>query len=255
MSPTNSIFHSLKDQIRNVKYSIRAEAHVPGSMLPRALQNREMRRLTSLGSVVSMPAFRLVDGILTRVESIAMDLLGAPTRSDPAHPESIEAYFADEFEFTDKLFQLLKRVVDIQAVHNVFVSEQAIDAAWVTIARDLRGSTQGLAAAEGADPVLTCASVALALVRSEPVRQVGFHQGGGETNFARAPSLYCGVLVGLLIAVATCRSDTAQDGEGVFESVNSAVNARFDRFSLALACEVPALAIAAEYRKLIPFLP
>ena len=90
MSSTNSLLHALKDQIRNVKYSIRAEAHMPGSMVPRALQSREVRRLTSLGSVVSMPAFRLADGLVTRVETIAMDLLGAPCRGGQVVVEPVD---------------------------------------------------------------------------------------------------------------------------------------------------------------------
>ena len=41
MIPTSTLLHALKDQIRNVKYSIRAEAHMPGSMVPRAFQSRK----------------------------------------------------------------------------------------------------------------------------------------------------------------------------------------------------------------------
>lgn len=248
MHSTSSLIHSLKDQIRNVKYSIRAEAHDPGSMLPRALQSREIRRLTSLGSVVSRPAFRLVDGIVTRVETIAMDLLGTPVRGERAVPEPVDAWVADGLEFTEKTFGLLKRMIDVKGAHNAFVSEQALDAAWTAVSGALADP-----AAAARDPVLACAVVADALIRAKPVRQVGF--SGDQTHFARSPNLYGGVLVGLLVAVATSHPDALEDGDAALESVDSAVDARFDRFAAAAAAEAPAEAIAAEYRKLVAFLP
>ncbi len=249
MSPTSSLLHALKDQIRTVKYSIRAEAHMPGSMVPRALQSREVRRLTSLSAVVSTPAFRLVDGIVTRVETIAMDLLGAQPRPDVVLVEPVDAYLADGFDFTDKLFVLLKQVVDTRSAPSVFVSEQALDAAWAIVAQAL---PQGGA---GTDPVLACAIVAGALARTQPVRRLGYREGAPETHFAGAPSLYCGLLVGLMIAVATVRPATAGDGAALLESSDSAVNARFERFRQAMDGKTAAESVAAEYRKLIPFLP
>ena len=249
MNPTNSLLHALKDQIRNVKYSIRAEAHMPGSMLPRALQSREVRRLTSLGAVVSTPAFRLVDGIVTRVETIAMDLLGAAPRRDQVAVETVDCYLADGFDFTDKLFGLLKQAIDTKGSPSVFVSEQGLDAAWAGVAKAL---PQG---GVGVDPVLACAIIAVALARAQPVRQLGYQAGVPETNFTGAPSFYCGILAGLMIAVTTVRPAEALDGATLLESLDSAVNARFDRFRRAMDGEAPAEAIAAEYRKLIPFLP
>ncbi len=58
-----------------------------------------------------------------------------------------------------------------------------------------------------------------------------------------------------MIAVASARPQAAEDGAALLESADSAVDARFDRFRRALAGEDPAAAIAAEYRKLVPFLP
>ena len=249
MSPTSSLLHALKDQIRNVKYSIRAEAHRPGSMVPRALQSREVRRLTRLGSVVSSPAFRLVDGIVTRVETFAMDLLGAVPRGDAIEVEPVDVYLADGFEFTDRLFALLKRVIDTKGAPNVFVSEQALDAAWALVAGAMPESSAGV------DPALACAVMADALARMQPVRQLGYEPGAPETHFAGAPSLYCGLLAGLMIAVATVRPSASEDGAALLESIDSAVNARFDRFRRAMESAAPAEAVAAEYRKLIPFLP
>lgn len=249
MSPTSLLLHALKDQIRNVKYSIRAEAHMPGSMVPRVLQSREVRRLTSLGSVVSSPAFRLADGIVTRVETIAMDLLGAVPRGDAIEVEPIDAYLADGFDFTDKLFVLLKRVIDTKGAPSVFVSEQALDAAWAIVAKAL---PQGGA---DIDPVLACAVVAEAVARTQPVRQLGYQPGLPPTHFSGAPSLYCGLLAGMMIAVATTRPSTSEDGAALLESSDSAVNARFDRFRRAVEGDAPAEAVAAEYRKLTPFLP
>ena len=249
MSSTNSLLHALKDQIRNVKYSIRAEAHMPGSMVPRALQSREVRRLTSLGSVVSTPAFRLADGLVTRVETIAMDLLGAPPRGDRVVVEAVDAYLADPFEFADKLFALLKHVIDAKHGPSVFVSEQALDAAWGAVAKRLP------AGGTGVDPVLACAVLAEAVARTGAVRQLGYQAGAAETNFTGAPARYCGLVAGLMIAVASARPEAAVDGAALLESADSAVNARFDRFRRAMAGEDAAEAVAAEYRKLVPFLP
>lgn len=249
MSPTNSLLHALKDQIRNVKYSIRAEAHMPGSMVPRALQSREVRRLTSLGSMVSMPAFRLVDGIVTRVETIAMDLLGAAPRAAAFGVEPVDAYLAEGFDFTDKMFVLLKQVVDARGAPGDFVSEQALDAAWTLVTRALPQ------AGTAVDPVLACAVVAEALARTQPVRRLGYQPGAPESHFAGAPSLYSGLMVGLMIAVATARPSTGGDGAALLESADSAVNARFDRFRRAVEGDAAAEAVAAEFCKLIPFLP
>ena len=249
MSPTNSLLHALKDQIRTVKYSIRAEAHTPGSMVPRALQSREVRRLTTLGSVVSTPAFRLVDGIVTRVETLALDWLGTSPRAAITGVEPIGAYVADGFDFTDKLFVLLKQVVDTKGAPSVFVSEQALDATWTIVAKALPQ------AGAGVDPVLACAVVAEAVARTQPIRQLGYRPGAPETHFSAAPSLYCGLLTGLMIAVATTRPSVSEEGAALLESSDSAVNVRFDRFRRAMDGDAPADAVAAEYRKLIPFLP
>lgn len=249
MSSTNSLLHALKDQIRNVKYSIRAEAHMPGSMVPRALQSREVRRLTSLGSVVSMPAFRLADGLVSRVETIAMDLLGTPPRGDRVAVGPVDAYLADHFEFVDRMFALLKSVLDAKHGPSVFVAEQGLDSAWGTVAKRLPAG--GL----GVDPALASAVLAVVVGRTGAVRQLGYQAGATETNFTGAPALYCALVAGLMIAVASARPEAAEDGAALLESADSAVDARFDRFRRALAAEDPAEGVAAEYRKLVPFLP
>ena len=129
------------------------------------------------------------------------------------------------------------------------MSEQALDAAWVAVAKVL---PQGGA---GVDPVLACAAVAEAIARTQPVRRLGYRPGEPATHFSGAPSLYCGILAGLMIAVVTARPSTSGDGAALLESSDSAVNARFGRFRRAMDGDAPAEAVAAEYRKLIPFLP
>ncbi len=249
MIPTSTLLHALKDQIRNVKYSIRAEAHMPGSMVPRAFQSREVRRLTSISSVVSTPAFRLVDGIVTRVETIAMDLLGASSPGDGNAVDPVDGYLADGFEFTDKLFRLLRQIVDYKGGPSVFVSEQALDSAWAGVAKDLPQSGAGV------EPILACAVLAVALARAQAVRRLGFQPGEPESNYVGAPGLYCGIVAGLMIAVTTARPAKPEDGISLLESADSVVRARFDRFRRAMETGSSAEAVAVEYRKLIPFLP
>ena len=97
--------------------------------------------------------------------------------------------------------------------------------------------------------------LAEAVGRAGSVRQLGYQAGVPETNFTNAPALYCGLVVGLMIAVATARPEVGDDGAALLESADSAVNARFDRFRRAFGGDAPAEAVAVEYRKLIPFLP
>ena len=261
--PASSILHSIKDQMRSVKYSIRAEATEAGSSLPRMLQRRDIRRLTTLGSVVSVPAMRLADGLVTRVETMAYDLLRPARGHDVPFPRPVSFYIPveDEAALTDKLFQAVKQIVDRQGIRNNYVSEQGLDATGAFIRGRLQDAgsddRQGevLPLSEDAQALWHCALIAHALHRTNPVRAIGSQSCAVHAGFAQAPDLYVGAVVGLTIAVATLSDDPTQDGDALIESVESAVNARVDRFMQAGGADSPIEAIAHEFSRLVTFLP
>ena len=261
--PASSILHSIKDQMRSVKYSIRAEATEAGSSLPRMLQRRDIRRLTTLGSVVSVPAMRLADGLVTRVETMAYDLLRPARGNGVPFPRPVSFYLPveDDAALTDKLFQALKRIVDRQGIRNNYVSEQGLDATGAFVRSRLQaaspdaGQEDVLPPSEDARALWHCALIAHALHRTTPVRAIGSQSGAVHAGFARAPNLYAGAAVGLTIAVATLSDDPAQEVDALIESVESAVNARMDRFVQAVETDSPIDAIAHEFSKLVAFLP
>ena len=256
----SSLLHSIKDQMRSVKYSIRAEATEAGSSLPRVLQRRDIRRLTTLGSVVSVPAMRLADGLVTRVETMAYDLLRPAHGNGPSFPRPVSFYLPveDEAAFTDKLFPALKHIVDRQGIRNNYISEQALDATGALI----RNRSQGAASdgpeggpSDEARALRQCALIAHALHRTGPVRAIGSQAGAVHAGFAQAPNLYVGAVVGLTNADATLSADPAQDGGAQIESVESVVYARVERFVPAFEADPPIEAIAHEFSRLVDFLP
>ena len=258
----SSLLHSIKDQMRSVKYSIRAEATEAGSSLPRMLQRRDIRRLTTWGSVVSVPAMRLADGLVTRVETIAYDLLRPAHGNDLSFPRPVSFYIPveDEAAFTDKLFQALKSIVDRQGIRNNYISEQALDATGAMIRTRLQAAASDgpeavSASSEEAQALWHCALIAHALYRTSPVRAIGSQAGAVQAGFAQAPNLFVSAVVGLTIAVATLSDDPTQDGSALVESVESVVNARIDRFMPAFEADPAIDAIAHEFNKLVDFLP
>ena len=256
--PASSILHSIKDQMRSVKYSIRAEATEAGSSLPRMLQRRDIRRLTTLGSVVSVPAMRLADGLVTRVETMAYDLLRPARGNDVPFPRPVSFYIPveDDAAFTDKLFQALKQVVDRQGIRNNYVSEQGLDATGAFIrSRSQDAGDEVLPPSDDVRALRHCALIAHALHRTGPVRAIGSQSCAVHAGFAQVPNLYAGAVVGLTIAVATLSDDPTQDGDALIESVESAVNARMDRFMQAVETDAPIEGIAHEFGKLVTFLP
>ena len=62
----NTFIHSIKDQIRGVRYSLRTEAETPGSALPKALREIDFGPLAVIGTAVGTPAVRLADGLVRR---------------------------------------------------------------------------------------------------------------------------------------------------------------------------------------------
>ena len=256
--PSSSILHSIKDQMRSVKYSIRAEATEAGSSLPRMLQRKDFKRLTSLGSVVSLPAMRLADRLMSRVETIGYDLLRPAGGSDVTFPRPIAFYVPveDEAAFTCKLFQALKLIVDRQGIRNNYISEQALDAAAAFIRSRLQDtasdpSGEGSAPSEERQAMWDCALIAHALHRTSPVRALGSQVAAIHGGFAEAPNLYVAAVVGLSIAVATLSDHAAQDGIALIESVESVINARIDRFKPAFEDDSPIEVIAHEFSRLV----
>ena len=66
---TNDLLKSLRDQVRVVRYSIRAESEMPGAILPGMLQ--DLRPIMAVGA----PALRLADGLFTEVETLATEVI------------------------------------------------------------------------------------------------------------------------------------------------------------------------------------
>ncbi|MCW6508110.1 hypothetical protein [Lichenifustis flavocetrariae] len=256
----NNLLHSIKDQVRNVRYTIRAEADAPGSGLPKAVGNIDLGPLIAIGSVVSTPALRVVDGIFTQVESLATEVMKPRGKLELRFPLHIGAYLDGDGSFSAYLYEAYKDLTEVQGVRNVLISEHALDDAQAKFqarhsdaaASRTRGSGQGRAT----DLVQLCAGLACALVDARPIRKLEF--GGsdmGNQSFMLSPNIYCGVAIGLVTALVTQNPALRDDIESLQDSVGSVVSARFDRFKRALSGKSPIIDLAKQFEAVLPFLP
>lgn len=258
---TNNIFQSLKDQVRGVRYSIRAEAAAPGSVLPKALRDSDLGPLLAIGSALGVPALRLADGLFTQVESMASAVL-VPSRGGEAQfPCSLDAYRTGSASFSARLYGPVKDMLRQHGTQNMLVSEQALDSVWAQVGSrhgDIPStSSVSIRSDEGRDRIVqVCAGIACAFVTARPIRKVAFADGTAvKPHFMLSPNLYCGLTVGLAIAVASLNPTSGQDSDAVLESVDSVVDARFGRFQQAMTSKTPIPSLAKEFKAILPFLP
>lgn len=256
-----TLIHSIKDQIRGVRYSLRAEAEVPGSALPRVLREIDFGPLAMIGSVVGTPAVRLADGLVSQVETVANGLMVAPGAAAPRFPCPVTSYFGQVPEgasgFSDRLYEEVKTLLRRHGVRNMLVSEHALDLAWAQVSAR-HGDAMPSGSAGGADDVLvrTCVGLTVAFNDVRPIQKVSFEDAAAVgQHFMLAPNLYCGLVIGLATAVVTLHPEAAEDREAVIESADSTVDARFGRFKRAISGKDPIGDLAAEFSAILPYLP
>lgn len=245
-----------------VRYSIREEAETPGSALPKMVRD-EIGPLVAIGSMFGTPALRIADGFFTQVESIATDVLLPAHGIEPAFPCAVELLFEDQHSVSDRFYGALKELLRRHGARKMLVSEQALDTAWARIiarhgdtmpSGTTRHETRSAQATRSL--VQVCAGIACGLNDARPIRKVVFEDvATTNTYFMLSPNMYCGMIVGLATAVVTLRPELVAEREIVLESVESVVNARFDRFKRCLMSKSPIVELAAAYEGLLPFMP
>ncbi|MDX7952818.1 hypothetical protein P7D22_16745 [Lichenihabitans sp. Uapishka_5] len=245
---TDHVLHAIKDGIRTVRYTIRAEVETPGAALPKSVASIELAPFIAAGSVVGTPALRAVDGILTQVESLAADVVRPQGRGGHI-AVSIDAFLAPDASFSDLLYEPYKRLLAAHAIRNALVSEHALDRAQDGFqARQGNGPGSSIAAA--------CASLTLALAEARPIRKIDVSSGAGASPpMMLAPNLYCGAVLGLVTALVSRDPALHGDIDAVQDSVISVVDVRFDRFKQALSGKSPAAELTDQFEALMPFLP
>ena len=245
----NDMLKSIKDQVRGVRYSIRAEAHAPGSILPKALH--DLAPIMAIGS----PALRLADGLFTQVESLTTDLL-RPNPRKVRFPAPIFDYVARAESFSDLLYGPYETMLAAHGVQAMLISEQALDEAGelfrTRYADSLPRDAQGASAAVIAR---ACAGLARSAVETRPIRKVAYNDGAvAKQHFMLSPNLYCGMLVAVATAMVSVEPSLADDPGAVLESADSVIDVRFDRFNRALVGKSPEADLAREIEVLLPFL-
>ncbi len=258
---------SLKDQIRTLRYSLRSEAETPGSALPEAYRNVDFGPLGTVGAMIGTPVIRMADGLFTQVEHVTLGLLeGPPART--VFPRPVTDYFGRGDEkpaFTHDVYRELKALLRRYGARQALVSEHAIEDLRNEIAtrhRDLialaiarRQQTSTTARDEAV--VKLCAAIAAGFTRVRPIQKLDLM---GSSSMARhlmiAPNCYCGLVFGLSVAIATTRPEARElDSLELIESADAVVDARFDRFKIALDAKDAVTALAREFEAVLPFLP
>jgi hypothetical protein len=251
----NHLLHAIKDQVRSVRYTIRAEVETPGTSLPQAVGGIELAPFIALGSVVGTPALRAVDGLFTQVESIATDVMKPRHAADPSYPAAVSAYYDESTSFSDRLYDIYKQILQRGGVRNVLLSEHAFDQAQSQFrARHGDGASRHRASGDGR--AVEAAGLTCALADARPIRKVEFATAdAGSKALMLSPNIYCGAVVGLVTALVSRDPALGSDPEGLHDSVHSVVDARFDRFKRALTGKSPVGDLAAQFELLLPFLP
>jgi hypothetical protein len=242
------VVHAIRDGIRNLRYTIRAEVDTPGAVLPKSVASIDLAPFVAVGSVVGTPALRAVDGLLTQVESLAADVI-KPQGKTTAYPAALGAFFAADTSFSDLLYEPYKRMLQRRGARHILLSEHAFDEA-----QDLFRLRHG---DDGRTRIAqSCAGLTLALAEARPIRKLDLHDTPpGTPGFMLAPNVYCAATIGLVTALVTRDPALRTEGDAVQDSVDSVVDARFDRFKRAMAGKAPAADLAGQFEALLPYLP
>ena len=245
----NDILKSVRDQVRGVRYSLRAEASAPGSTLPKALH--DLAPIIAIGS----PALRLADGLATQVESLTPGFLRPTLRSD-RFPAPVFDYVERTGSFSERLYRPYEAILTAHGVAVMLLSEQALDQAGEQFrARIADGLPRDPRNRSAAAVALACAGLARALVEARPVRKVTYAAGGSvKQHFLLSPNLFCGMRVAVATAMVSVEPSLSDDSAAVLDSVDSVVDVRFDRFNRALVGKTPEADLACEIEVLLPFL-
>ena len=257
---------SLKDQIRTFRYSLRSEAQAPGSALPEAYRHVDFGPLGAVGAMIGTPVIRMADDLFSQVEQVTLGLLEAP-HARTVFPRPVTDYFGrggDLADFTHDIYQQTKALLRHNGVRQALVSEHALeelrteivtrhrDLIW-TATRDRETAGDNSSTAQ----VRLCAAFACGFARIRPIQKIDVVGVRSDAkHFVLAPNTYCGLVLGLSVAIASVRPVSRElDGVELVESADGVVDARFDRLKLALDARDPVAALAREFDAMLPFLP
>jgi hypothetical protein len=270
---TDDIVLSVKDAMRNLRYTIRSEAEAAtsraaGGAAPGAMSSRPEARDTRRRNRVA----RLVDKVFTEVESGTLAFV-SPQRDSArglVFPRPVEDYFAGhpnrdeaaELLFARSFYRAAKNLLRGYGLTNMLIFEQAIGRARDEVldrhgerVRRIRSSTEVAPEDNREDRVLLCAALASSLVAARPIREAGAQAGSVPRGLVINPNAYCFLVLGLATAIASVAEEAAASRQEIVDSAASVVDLRFQRFAEALEADDPAERLAREFDEVLPFLP
>lgn len=272
-SPASNIVRSVKDVLREMRYSVRREAGLIDKTLD-ALGGELRGKASPFMPLSEPPVLRLTDAFFGSLEKAAT-LAFAPERTGIAYPylRPVSAFVTIETgqrklvaaDFVQAHYRFARDLLHELGVENLLLSEQAIETARQRLeARhsDLVAALSGcpvkqLPATERASRVQFCAATAVIMNDVRPIRRLDLPMGkGASAHLFLAPNLYCFTLMALATAiVSTTALDRDTSLTDVMEAANTVTDARFKRFSAAMASRDPVAALAREFQAVLPYLP
>lgn len=244
----NDVFKSLKDQVRVVRYSIKAEAEAPGSTLPKVFH--DLKPVLAMGG----PALRLADGIFSEVETLADNL--AYQSAESGYPSPLQTYLDRDAGLSSSLYAPFKAILTESGVKAMLISERALDEAGERFRdrqADLIPRNRAMTIGEVAQ---ASAALIRALADARPIWKVTFGDAGSSRpNLMLSPNLYCAIVVGIASGLVTLKPELVEDRQAVLDSAGSVADVRLHRFSRALSGKTPDAEMARELELLLPFLP
>ncbi len=269
-SAANTLVLSMKDALREMRYSVRRDV---------GLLDRTLDRFGRCGGRSAWPfppnpetqALRVADALFDGVDR-AVTLALRPLRPPGSFAalKSIAILTGRDWTalpngFADTHYRLTHQILRALGVGNALLSEQAFEAAGdmlkhrhaelVTAVSDHKPI--GLSPAECEARVKLCAALAFCLEAAKPIRCLDPPEGtSSPRHLCLAPNLYCAVLVGLASAImATKAAGLRLDVTMAVEAANTVIDVRFSRMSIAMSARDPVAALTREFMAVVPYLP
>ena len=272
-SPGSNIVRSVRDVLREVRYSVRREAGLIDETL-NVLGDELRANAPPFVPLSQPPVLRLTDALFGSLEKAAV-LAFAPERTGAAYPylEPVSHFVIfeggrrklDGAAFVQAQHRFARDLLHGFGVENLLLSEQAIEAARQRLesqhgelvaalsSRAVRRLTPG----ERDARVRFCAAAAVMMNDARPIRRLDLpRHRSASAPLVQAPNLYCFALMALATAlVSTAELDPRSGTADAVEAAAAVTEARFARFSAAVTQRDPVAALAREFEAVLPYLP
>ena len=238
---------AVKDGLRRARFEIRRRA-------------RGSRETDALSALLPLPLALAADAVFSAVESAALGFRAPKDRKSEnlTFPRPLGAYFRafgataqDEDAFANELYHATKSLLRHFGAQEFLVSERAFESVRERMTAGYAGQS---AKSPGEIDICTfCAALAVEIAAVRPVRRVAFGARAGPRNLLPAPNAYCAFVIALAVALAT--RNPGDDANRILGLADLTVDACFGELARALRDREPAVALAREFRMLLPHLP